>query len=211
MCCVIIYKPNGIIADKELLELRFKSNNDSWGYCYSDYSEIDLMEMALVTHLSNKSFDVLWESIKNLENKSVLLHLRTATSGKEKNIGKQPIVIKKGVLDVKHISFFLNGNLKDYFGKDEPDTVLYAREYLDKLPVNFLENKEIMAKITEDAKINGAKMAFMDSNGKVYLINEEAGIWEKGMWFSNPRLGSYAGFGFSGIYPYKNGEKRYNL
>jgi hypothetical protein len=150
--------------------------------------------------LSGEDFD--FEFLIDTE---FLIHFRTATSGKDKIVGSQPILLDNGSY------FFLNGNLKDYFGKDEPDTVLYVREYLNKLPDNFLENKEIMAKITEDANINGAKMAFMDSNGKVYLINEEAGVWEKGMWFSNPRLGSYAGFGFSGIYPYKPGEKRYNL
>lgn len=196
MCCVIIYKPKGITADKELLELRFKSNNDSWGFALNGEAWI-----------RDTSFRDFWSQFlsSGANFDEVLIQFRTATSGKEKDCGKQPILIKNKCF------FFLNGNLKDYFGKDEPDTVLYAREYLDKLPVNFLENKEIMKKITEDAKINGAKMAFMDSNGKVYLINDEAGIWEKGMWFSNPRLGSYAGFGFSGIYPYKNGEKRYNL
>lgn len=194
MCCVIIFKPEGVIADKELLELRFKSNNDSWGIA----SGSDLF-VGVDQSVFWRELNASW--IKD----SFLIHFRTATSGKEKDNGVQPITLKNDT------RFFLNGNLKDYFGKDEPDTVLYAREYLDKLPDNFLENKEIMEKITEDAKINNAKMAFMDKKGKVYLINDEAGVWEKGIWFSNPRLGQYAGFGFSGIYPYKEGEKRYNL
>lgn len=179
------------------MELRFKSNNDSWGFVLGGLGDF------YPTKYCDEFFDYYDDILTHPGD--VLIHFRTATSGKDKDNGVQPIKLKNGSF------FFLNGNLKDCFGKDEPDTVLYAREYLDKLPENFLENKEIMEKITEDAKINGAKMAFMGSNGKVYLINEEAGVWEKGMWFSNPRLGKYAGFGFSGIYPYKPGEKRYNL
>lgn len=189
--CVIIYKPKGVIADKELLELRYKSNSDSWGVCVKAPSD------GLVVTRNSKNFDFIFN-----DNLDYLIHFRTATSGTEKDCGMQPIILDNGS------AFFLNGNLTGYFGKKEPDTVLYAKEYLNKLPANFLENEEIVNKITEDAMASNSKMAFMDKNGKIYLINENEGVWEKGMWFSNPRLGDYAGFGFSGLYPYKEGEKR---
>jgi hypothetical protein len=190
--CVIIYKPKGVIADKELLEIKFKSNNDSWGIVLNG-----------VVEKGTGDFNEFWQNVRQRPYE-MLIHFRTGTSGKDKSIGVQP-------LRTRNYWFFLNGNLSGYFGKDEPDTVLYARDYLDKLPDDFLENKEIRKKIEEDCLANNAVMAFMNCEGKVFILNESRGVWEKGVWFSNPRVGNYAGFGYSGVYSYKESEKRYNI
>lgn len=128
------------------------------------------------------------------EKKEILIHFRTATSGKEKDKGIQPI-------ETNNLAVFHNGNFPEYFGKKETDTTLWVKANPE--PLKHLEE------IEKYCQGNGSRMAFMDGRGKVYLINEKAGIWEKGMWFSNNRVGNYAGFGYSGVNYYKNNEKRY--
>ena len=53
------------------------------------------------------------------------------------------------------------------------------------------------------------KMVFMDNLGKVRIINESAGEWVDGCWFSNGGIPGYIGYGFSGAYPLKENEIRH--
>lgn len=196
MCCVIIHKPKGVPLDKELLQIRHKSNSDSWGFVVDGKIEMK----------NNTCFDNFWDKatwIIRAENEA-LIHFRTATSGQEKDQGDQPIFTNNSY-------FFLNGNLAGYFGKRLPDTVLYALDYIGKLKPNFLDDDTIKEKIMDDCLVNNAVMAFMDTKGRVFIFNKQRGVEERGLWFSNPRVGEYAGFGYSGVYPYKEGEKRYNI
>jgi len=202
--CTIILIPKGVEPDYNLIKQRYLSNSDSWGFSHIKNDNLNVVRGV------GGDFGSLRENLSQAvrdrgENgKDIVLHLRTATSGEKKDQGTQPI-------KVNGTAFFLNGNLKDYFGKRVPDTLLYATEYIAKLPKNFLENAQICEKIQQDAIINNAVMAFMDSKGQTHIMNQERGVWEEGMWFSNPRVGNYAGFGYSGVYQYKNGEKRYNI
>jgi len=49
----------------------------------------------------------------------------------------------------------------------------------------------------------------MDNYGQVRIINEQAGIWENGCWFSNGGIEHYVGYGYSGAYSYGKGERRH--
>lgn len=198
--CTIIVIPAGVEPDYELIKLRYESNRDSWGLSY-----VKNGELAIVRRVGG-DFDYLRQNISEAVRcgGSVVVHLRTATSGQEKDEGTQPI-------PVNGVAFFLNGNIKGYFGKHLPDTVLYAKDYIEKLPKGFLRKDYITNRIDQDATINNAVMVFMDEIGGIHIFNKQRGVWEKDMWFSNPRVGKYAGFGYSGVYPYKKGEKRYNI
>lgn len=198
--CTIIVIPAGVQPDYELIKLRYQSNSDSWGFSHIKNGTLDIVRRV------GGDFDYLRQNLSEAVKSggTIVVHLRTATSGEDKDQGAQPI-------PVNGTAFFLNGNLKEFFGKTLPDTVMYCQDYISKLPANFLEMWYCTEKIEEDAKINNAVMVFMDGKGDIHIFNKERGVWEKDMWFSNPRVGKYAGFGYSGVYKYKNGEKRYNV
>jgi hypothetical protein len=166
------------------LRIRHKSNSDSWGIAYYDNG------LKLVH--GKEDFEYFWRQLP--KNKECLIHFRTATSGTEKDSGLQPVTNGK-------IAIFHNGNFPEYFGMKGTDTVLWAEDNKD--PLNHLEE------IEKYCEGNGSRMAFMDEKGKVYLINKKEWIEEEGMWFSNNRLGTYSGFGYSGVNYYKPNEKRY--
>lgn len=181
-----------MIADKELLKIRHKANSDSWGICIGvDYYG----EKKFIKFSSSKyPIDWMWSAydLWDGDNNEVLIHFRTATSGTEKDKGIQPIIFND-------IAIFHNGNFPEYFGNKETDTVLWTKDNPD--PLNHLEE------IEKYCEGNNSKMAFMDENGRVYLINKKEWVEEKGMWFSNERVGNYGGFGYSGILKDPNKER----
>jgi hypothetical protein len=172
-----------------LLLIRHRSNHDSWGISVGT-------KEGILTIRKKTDFETFWDTLlrQKEKRKDILIHFRTATSGTKKSEGIQPIVDG-------NVLVFHNGNFPEYFGKKETDTVLWAKD--NPNPLNHLEE------IEKYCDKNGSRMAFMDSEGKVYLINKKEWIEEEGMWFSNNRLGTYSGFGYSGVNYYKPNEKRY--
>ncbi len=190
MCC-IIFKPENVELDKELLEIRHKANSDSWGYTVLGKNGLDICKW-------KKEFDFRWIPHKQ----KMVIHFRTGTSGTKKDEGDQPIMIND-------VAVFHNGNFPDYAGKAETDTVLFCQDIIARLSRYFYRDILTMQALDAYAKSNHSKLVFMFDTGKVAILNQEEGVWEKGMWFSNPRVDDYAGFGFSGLYPYREQEIRY--
>ena len=52
-------------------------------------------------------------------------------------------------------------------------------------------------------------MIFMDNKGKVDIVNEDAGEWVDGCWYSNGGIKNYVGYGYSGAYYYNVGDVRH--
>ena len=55
----------------------------------------------------------------------------------------------------------------------------------------------------------GRRIIFMDSLGSVEILNEEAGEWLDGCFYSNGGIKEYIGYGYSGAYYSRPEETRH--
>lgn len=113
----------------------------------------------------------------------------------------------------ENLAFVQNGNLfhyGNYFWKDDrTDIQRFNDEVLKRLHPEFLYIPEIRQALERYNKDNFSKMIFLDSSGRVNIVNEDAGEWDGENWFSNGGIENYVGYGYSGAYPVKQGETRH--
>lgn len=207
--CIIVYKPKDRILSKNTLENCFMNNNDGAGYMFSENGE-------LIIKKGFFSFNKFYDSYMEDHLKSnVVLHFRISTQGSVEKKNCHPFYVNNT------LGFAHNGilGITTPKGSKKSDTNLFNCWILRKLPTDFLTNKAIMLLIEE--YIGRDKLAFMDNNGDVTLVNEKAGNWGitgdcEGSWFSNTSYrwkttyttGNYAGYGtYAG---YGAGYKGYN-
>lgn len=201
--CIAIYKPAGKTIPEQQLREAYVANPDGWGYSfYADFSGIKVFQSVII------DFELFYYSYKVWEELQHLIHFRTASSGK---IGEQychPFYVNDNLV------FVQNGNLPE-FGvlreqqDDRTDIQRFNDEVLKKWPDNFLEIPKYRNLLERYNKECMSKMIFMDSAGKVTIINEQAGEWVDGCWYSNGGIDNYIGYGYSGAYYYKSDEIRH--
>jgi hypothetical protein len=106
-----------------------------------------------------------------------LLHFRISTSGIIDEVNTHPHHVRDDLV-MAH-----NGHLTGYGDKEQSDTLEFVALVLKHMPPVW-EEDHIQTHLIE-RYINGDKMAFLRADGEYYIINEEAGVWKDGMWFSN--------------------------
>jgi hypothetical protein len=198
--CVAIFKPfDGRITKKRLREA-YRANPDGWGIVHD----------GRIKYLKTVSgFNGFYEAYRNWKSDNLVIHFRTASSG---NIGHEfchPFKVNPDLYFVE------NGNLYHYsnyfYEKNDgkTDVQRFNDDILKKLPNNFLDNPEIRQSLEDYCKSNFTKAIFMDSGGKVDIINEQAGEWIDGCWYSNGGIKNYIGYGYSGAYYYHADDVRH--
>jgi hypothetical protein len=61
---------------------------------------------------------------------------------------------------------------------------MFNETILKMIPNNFLNNTAMIAMIKEYIG-NGSKLAFLNTKHEITIINESAGVWDDGVWYSN--------------------------
>lgn len=142
----------------------------------------------------------------------IVIHFRTASAS---GIGYQqshPHFVNDNLAFVHNGNFF---ELSSYYGSGRPasdtrtDTQRFNEEILQKLPKDFIKRPDIMAALQAYCRLSMSKLIFMDSYGVTTIINEEAGEWRDGCWFSNKGIENYSGYGYSGAYVYNVDDIRH--
>jgi len=194
------YIPKNKVIPKEKIKSMEKTNPDGTG---------------MMVVIADTIFDTKWvdewhiPTYFSLPFKSCL-HFRTASSS---NIGEEfchPFEVNN------KLWFMMNGNLfefQSYFGygfkKNETDAQRFNRQILQNLPSNFLDIPKIKKALELYLRSNFTKMIFMDSDGKVTILNEDLGEWVDGVWYSNGGIKDYIGYGYSGAYYYNKSDVRH--
>jgi len=203
MCIAIYISPHKKISKGRLRAIH-QTNPDGYGIMWP--------------HIITKgvgSFDSFsreyYRTTRFLNLTPCVLHFRTASTSTISDDHCHPHKVND------NLSFVHNGNLFEfseafddryrYDGKS--DTIRFNEQILRNLPEGFLKNTKIRKLIENYCKQNLSKMIFMDSDGNVDIINESAGMWKDGIWYSNGGFENYVGYGFSGVYPYKKGDCRH--
>jgi predicted glutamine amidotransferase len=185
MCLAIASK--GKRVEETHIENAFAHNSDGAGYAYVKDGEI-IIEKGF--------FNVgeLLESYASMpENAPHLLHFRLATAGKENAENCHPFKVSDG------IAYIHNGIIHDartcanysdtyYFNEDYLKPLLAKRYALLKEPAFIKLLEEFIGKFN--------KLAFLNREGQIILVNEEAGHWDddEQIWYSNRSYVTYTSY-----------------
>ena len=178
----------------------YSANPDGWGILCTYDDQI-------ISQKNITDFEEFWKHYVFTIGEQHIVHFRTASSGKISQGRCHPFYVNE------NLAFVQNGNLfhySNYFWNDDrTDTQRFNEDVLKKLHPEFLSIPEIRLALEKYNKDNFSRMIFMDLVGRVNIVNEEAGEWIDGCWYSNGGIKNYIGYGYSGAYPISQGETRH--
>lgn len=190
MCLIIAKKPEGILPDDKTLDNVFQINSDGFGIA-------GVVGNRIVTRRTMGDTKEIIPMIRRMEaiaTGPIVMHWRFCTNGpvnlamthpfqvatKERN-GLDAVVAHNGVIDIRH-------------EKTESDTAAFLRTTLQPLVrhgVGLLHAQPVL-NMAAQAIGDGSKLAILTGDGRLSLVNEDAGFWDQDCWFSNGySLGDY--------------------
>lgn len=173
--CLAIYAPEGNDIPEKWLTNGFENHSDGAGMAWAINGTL---------HVRKGMFKVeeVLEQYRAIKGKPCLIHFRKATSGKIDAANCHPFLFNDGKYALIH-----NGVLSIKCNIDGlSDTAHFVKLVLEPLVKNFnipIDNGSLHYLIT--TSISGDKMCIMDGTGKTWIINEDKGTWDEGVWYSN--------------------------
>lgn len=177
--CLIIAQT--IKADA-LLETHLRSawhaNPDGVGYAFVDHDGTLVVRKAF---FALQAFIAAYRADYEAygETSPFLIHFRWATTGSNTDANTHPFIIARGDAVLAH-----NGVLDVPTLGDESDTVAFCRMFLKDREVDKLVRKRSVRKLANRIG-DGNKFAILSRDREITIVNEDAGFWERGVWFSN--------------------------
>jgi hypothetical protein len=173
--CLIVASPNGNAPEDKLVRRAHRHNPHGWGIARVGTGGIEV----------RKGFRLksLRKSLKWAEGAPFVLHFRFATHG-AKDLGNcHPFQVKEdvwmahnGIVQTK----LLDTERSDTWNWVEHDLKPLVAEF----PAWIYEKKEFADWIGRDIGWHN-KMAFLYASGDIAIANEDMGIWDGELWFSN--------------------------
>ena len=119
----------------------------------------------------------------------MIVHMRWATNGSKTHENAHPFRVRN-----HQQAFIHNGIIGQLaYDKSTSDSRLLGTRILSALPDGYIHNEAVL-ELLADYIGAGNKIAILDPSGDYVIINEEAGHWKDGIWFSNS---SYLGMSYS--------------
>lgn len=212
MCIIIAKNKNNRLPSDEELRNSFEYNSDGAGFMYVDKNKV-VIDKGYMTYKSFIGhYHKLLKKYNNFENKSLIIHCRIGTSGKNNKGTTHPYPITNNYKLLKtrklytDIGIAHNGIIRGYgttYGLN--DTQEYISKYLYPIYSHyptFYKNNDIRENI---ALSTGSKFAILDTNERVYLVGDF--INDNGLNFSND---TYLSFDYYKYYD-KSYDKSYEL
>jgi len=200
MCVIIYVSETGKVSEERLHEA-YKANPDGCGVLWAKNEK-------LVCHKGNYSFEDFLVFYRRAVS-PLIVHFRTASSGEITHSAAHPLFVNDNLAFAENGNLFEYGNAFYSYTDTLTDIQRFNELFLKKLPVDFIWRHDIMEALEGYCVNRMVKMVFMDSFGRVAIINEAAGERKDGCWFSNGGIEGYVGYGYSGAYPLKEGEIRH--
>lgn len=197
MCIIIAKDKFGRLPSEEELKNSFENNSDGAGFMYVKDGKV-VIDKGYMTYTSFiKHYKKLLEENNNFKNKSLVIHCRIGTSGKniKANTHPYPISNQTRLLKSRHltnekIGIVHNGIIKGYgTATGLNDTQEFIQKYFYPLYSHyedFYKNKDIMYGIE---LITGSKFAILDTTDTIYYVGEF--VEDKGLKFSNTTYKPY--------------------
>lgn len=176
--CLLIYARPGSTPSKKHLRTAGANNPDGFGFALAVGNKV-------IHHRSMDLEDTigLFHDLRAEYPKAhAMFHLRITTHGKTSIDNCHPFVVDEGIV-LGH-----NGMLPIEEKDGKSDTRQFAEEWLPELGVaDVLDNQENFAELEKFAA--GSKLVVLSTSKQlakpVYIVNETAGHWDHGVWYSN--------------------------
>lgn len=195
--CIIVMKPADKTLTEERIDAMWKRNSDGAGFMYAEDGALRIVKGLMTLDAFKTALAAVGQDRK------LVIHFRIRTHGAIKPEMTHPFWVT-GNLGMAH-----NGTISKVTATQlRSDSSVFAemlsREYSD--PLIAIQNKFHREMI--EAYIGSYnKLVFMDATGQHYILNESAGTWEDGVWYSNTTFRNYgsttyysSGSGYSGNY-----------
>jgi glutamine amidotransferase len=175
-------KPKDITISRETLLQCFNSNSDGAGFMYHNRNK------KLQVRKGYFTFDDFWKAYEPMQNKAMAIHFRIKTHGDIDKHNCHPFLVND------KLGFIHNGTIKGYSsGHQKSDTWQFNEDilqpFVDKWGKLALFD-DPMRKLVEDY-IGWSKLVFMDNEGNFQIFNEDKGVWDNGVWYSNSSYKPY--------------------
>lgn len=173
--CIAILNPNSVTLKKKVLKNCWDNNRDGAGLLY-------LANGVLTTHKEMKNFDSFYDhyaKVRKEHSKSqIVIHFRISTHGKVNETNCHPFIVDDKWGFVHNGIIYAAPKHNDF-----SDTYMFNEHILKKLPEDWMFNEAIYDLVQD--YIGSSKLLFLNTDNDAYIINEEAGVWDLGCWFSN--------------------------
>lgn len=171
--CIAIVKPKDKVIPKEVLQTCAEANPDGMGFAFCKDKKIYIYKTV-------DDFEKFYKAYSKVETTSnMLIHFRIATHGEVCKDNCHPFKLNN------RMALVHNGIIQGYGSKT--DNVSDTRDFIDKVIGNISYKqwwnpsfRELVSKV-----IGYSKLGILDVTGEYFIINEEKGTWDDGIWYSN--------------------------
>lgn len=173
--CIIISKPKHKTIPKEHLVNSYANNKDGVGIMYAQEGRVKIEKWL------NQDYDKFLLRLAELENKNVVVHYRAASVGGVNLSNVHPFWVFENKMAMCH-----NGTIskaKELAKEGESDSCAFAR-MLSEMPADFLGRHGLVLMMKEYIGTQ-SRLAFLDENGTIAIINKQLGKEIDGIWYSN--------------------------
>ena len=174
--CVILVKPKKANIYRRTLKSCYDSNPDGAGFMFADNNKLQVLK-------GFKGFRDFYKTYRKTEylypESDFVIHMRIATSGYRNAENCHPFKVNDNLAFAHNGVFWGLGNII-FSDTHELNEIVFK-----KFPSNFLEINEIKNVVIDYVETSFSKVVFMDNTGRITIINEFAGIWDDGIWYSN--------------------------
>ena len=172
--CIAIYKPEGKVLSQETLNECYDSNPDGAGFMYAQDKKLHIEKGFF-------SYDSFYKAFKQHEHKQIVLHFRIKTHGKIDTTNCHPFAVNNA------IGFVHNGIISGFGDSNHSDTIGFNNAILQPLVHkwgNLALFQDPIINLIE-GRIGYSKLVFLDRHGNHKIMNEDKGVWDDGVWYSN--------------------------
>lgn len=169
--CIAILKPKDKTISKETLKTCSKNNPDGMGFACLENGKVHIYKFM--------EFDEFYdEYIKHEQDSTMIIHFRIATHGKVELKNCHPFKLNH------RMALVHNGVISGYGDKElKTDTQDFIEKVIGNITWKEWKNPSFR-KLVGNA-IGYSKFAILDVSGNYYIVNEEKGVWDDGVWYSN--------------------------
>jgi len=188
--CIIAVIPAKKSITKEILSRCWNNNPHGGGFIYTDGSKLSI-------HKEMDNFDSFYSTFvkarKSHAQSSFIVHFRISTHGKINKENCHPFMVND------NLGFAHNGVIHNApYSVDYSDTHQFNTHILKHLPDNFL-SQSVFISLLESYIGVGSKLAFLSVDNVISIINEKAGVWDGGIWYSNRGYANWNYFDKGGV------------
>lgn len=173
--CLAICSPENTTIPFEALQQGFKINDDGAGFAYAKDDKLNIVK-------GFTTFEDFWGEYQKYQELATIVHFRITTHGETNEENMHPFSVGKNLCMIH------NGiiNAVDRPDKTKSDTYWFNQKIL--VPVYKRDSRFIFKDHFKELikeYIGWSKLVFLNNKGHHTIVNEDKGVWDDGIWYSN--------------------------